>query len=51
MTHTLKKEVLKMQKRKILANINNFGTKIFAGLENSTRLLVILLAMVSGNSH
>ena len=29
MSHPLKKEVLKMQKRKILANPNNFGTKIF----------------------
>ena len=29
MSHPLKKEVLKMQKQKILANLNNFGTKIF----------------------
>ena len=30
MSHSLKKEVLKMQKRNILANTNNFGNKIFA---------------------
>ena len=29
MSQPLKKEVLKMQKGKILANPNNFGTKIF----------------------
>ena len=29
MSRPLKKEVLKKQKRKILANQNNFGTKIF----------------------
>ena len=29
MSHSLEREVLKMQKRKNLANPNNFGTKIF----------------------
>ena len=29
MSHPLKKEVLKMQKRIFLGNPNNFGTKIF----------------------
>ena len=29
MSHPLKKEVLKMQKRKCLVNPNKFGTKIF----------------------
>ena len=29
MSHLLKKEVLKMQKRNFLINPNNFGTKIF----------------------
>ena len=29
MSHPLKKEVLKMQKRKSLANLNNFGTNFF----------------------
>ena len=29
MSHPLKKEVLKMQKRTFLANPNNLGTKIF----------------------
>ena len=28
-SHPLNKEVLKMQKRKVLVNPNNFGTKIF----------------------
>ena len=32
MSHPLKKEVLKMQNRKILANPNNVGTKIFVTL-------------------
>ena len=32
MSHPLKNEVLKMQKRKKIANLNNFGTKIFVTL-------------------
>ena len=54
MPHLLKKEVLKMQKPNILANPNNFGTKIFVmELKNSIPKLDVfrsqILKKVIGN--